>query len=307
MPSQASPQNPDWTILSLLRWSTACFQDHHIDSPRATAEILLAYVLKARCIDLYLQSDRPVAAAELQAYQALVRRRLEREPVAYIIGVKEFWSTEFVVTKDVLIPRPETETLVEEALTWLAACPAGSSKRVLELGTGSGAIILSLAREQGRHVYLASDICANAIQVAKLNARRQGLENRVFFFCANWLAGLSPEKSGFDLIMSNPPYISTKDLRRLQPEIHAYEPSRALDGGSDGLACIREIMGTAWRFLSPGGVLMLEIGHDQRPAVQRILDGCAWQAEFHFKADLAGRDRVIWARRKKSVAGQELF
>jgi release factor glutamine methyltransferase len=307
MPSQASPKNPDRTILSLLRWSAACFRDQHIDSPRATAEILLAYVLKAGRADLYLQSDRPVAAAELQAYQALVRRRLEREPVAYIIGIKEFWSTEFVVTKDVLIPRPETETLVEEALTRLAACPAGSTRRVLELGTGSGAIILSLAREEGRHVYMASDICANAIQVAKLNARRQGLEDRVFFFCADWLAGLSPEKSCFDLIVSNPPYISTKDLRRLQPEIYAFEPLRALDGGSDGLGCIREIASTAWRLLSPGGVLMLEMGYDQRPAVQKILNGCGWHAEFQFKADLAGRDRVVWARRKKSVAGQQLF
>ncbi len=307
MPSQTSPRNSDWTILSLLHWSTACFEDQRIDSPRASAEILLAHVLKARRIDLYLRSDQQVAAAELRAFKALVRRRLAREPVAYITGVKEFWSMEFLVTKDVLIPRPETETLVEEALIRLSAERSASTKRVLELGTGCGAIILSLASQQPRHVYLASDICDRAIQVAKLNARRHGLDGRVCFLCTNWFAGLSPEKSRFDLIVSNPPYIPTEEIQRLQPEIYAYEPLQALDGGGDGLDCIRQIMGTAWHFLSAGGVLMLEIGYDQGAGLRRIVDQSDWHDRFELKKDLGDCDRVFWVRRKKSIAEHKIF
>ncbi len=188
--------------------------------------------------------DKPLVAEELNTFKMLIKRRIRREPVAYILGVKEFWSMELQVTQDVLIPRPETECLVEAALDLLSKIPSSQSQRILDLGTGSGAIVLALVSQQSRHVYFASDYFIKAAKMAIGNARRHGFSGLIHFFVGDWLSCLNPGKSGFDMIVSNPPYIPSQVIGTLQPEIHQFEPLAALDGNQDGLFCFRKIIGS---------------------------------------------------------------
>ncbi len=281
-----------WTIIRLVRWATSYFNDRAIDSPRSTAEILLAYALGCKRIDLYLKYDQPLAADELQRFKALIRRRINREPVAYIVGSREFWSLELEVTPDVLIPRPETECLVEAALKVLAKDAHGPAKRVLELGTGSGAIVLALASQQPRHVYFASDRFWRATALARKNARRHKADDRVHFFVGDWMHCLNPAGRALDMVICNPPYIPSGAIRGLQPEINRYEPLAALDAGIDGLDCLREIILNAGDYLKADGVLLLEIGYDQKEAVARIAAGCGRYETICFGRDYSGHDRV---------------
>lgn len=301
MPENKSDIRVDnqWTIIKLLRWAAPYLKRHDIDSPRATGEILLAHALQCERIDLYLNYDRPLNGDELQAFKSLIQRRVRREPVAYILGIKEFWSLDFEVTKDVLIPRPETECLVEAALEILSGPASSQSWRILDLGTGSGAIIIALASQQPRHRYFASDRSAQAVGVARRNARRHKLGDMIQFFTADWLTALNPKTSAFDMIVSNPPYIPSPVIRGLQPEIQDFEPLAALDGNDDGLGCYSKILGCAHRFLEPGGVLLLEIGHDQQDAVRRIARDCGHYDNFGSGKDYAGHDRIVWMHRSK--------
>ena len=298
MQNQTKLRPPDWTIIKLIQWATAYFDKHDVDSPRATAEILLAHTLNARRIDLYLRYDQPLIPAELEHFKALIKRRLNREPVAYILEGKEFWSMDLRVTKDVLIPRPETECLVEKTLELLALDSTPASKIILELGTGSGAIILALASENPRHSYWATDISLNAIRVARQNARQHGLDGKVHFINADWFAPLSSKAGGFDLIVSNPPYIKSDDLIRLQPEIKVYEPLLALDGAADGLRCLRQIIQSAYLFLKPGGRVILEIGHDQKAPLEQMIAECGQYEGIHFYQDYSGYDRILQMNKK---------
>ena len=178
MQNQSKLKPPEWTIIKLVQWTTTYFDNHGIDSPRATAEILLAHVLNTKRIDLYLRYDQPLIPAETERFKALIKRRLNREPVAYILESKEFWSMVLRVTRDVLIPRPETECLVEKSLEMLALDSNMKSKLILELGTGSGAVILALASENPRHSYWATDISINAVRVARQNAIQNELNGK---------------------------------------------------------------------------------------------------------------------------------
>ena len=287
-----------WTIQRLLEWTTTYFQSRDIDSPRATAEILLAHALNLRRIDLYLRYDQPLISGELEPFKELIRRRVLKEPVAYILGRREFWSMDLSVSQDVLIPRPETECLVEQALSVLTADHTTPCRRILELGTGSGAIILALLSRMGPAVGIASDISYCALQVARNNARMHGLEDKIHFLCADWTQPFKAQYGSFDMIISNPPYIQTHQIKNLQPEIQRYEPLQALDGGDDGLRCLRKIVREAHRFLQPGGALLMEIGHDQRQAVQNIVTTCKHYASPVFYTDYSGYDRVVSVRKK---------
>jgi len=291
-----------WNIVKLLKWTTSYFKSHGIDSPRATAEILLAHILKLKRIDLYLRYDQPLCSDELTRFKALIKRRVNREPVAYIVGVKEFWSMDFIVTRNVLIPRPETECLVEAAISVLhqdsKQNAKDKSRRVLELGTGSGAIILALASQGTEHLFFASDRSLQAVALAKENAGRHGLDKAVDFFCGDWLAPLSDDRHRFDMIISNPPYIRTGAIGRLQPEIYKFEPIAALDGDEDGLLCLRLIIDNAYRYLNPGGSLILEIGHDQKTDVKKTIDRCGNYEKVVVKKDYSGWDRVIQMQKK---------
>jgi release factor glutamine methyltransferase len=298
MKNQLMPRCPEWTIIRLLKWATSYFASHDIESPRASAEILLAHVLSIQRIDLYLRYDQPLSGEELSQFKSLLKRRINREPVAYIVGKKGFWSLDLVVTNDVLIPRPETECLVEAALEVLAAASTATRMRILELGTGSGAVILTLASQQPDQLYFASDASLKAIQVARTNASRHCDAGAIDFFCGDWFAPLALKSGFFDMILSNPPYIKSGDLGSLQPEIVDFEPTQALDGGLDGLYSLRHIIDSAHRFLKPGGILMMEIAYDQKEDVFRIMQACGHYHQFDCKKDYGGNDRVVQMRKK---------
>lgn len=284
-----------WTVLALLRRATDHLREQGIDSPRATAEILLAHALGCRRIDLYLRFDQPVEAAERDRFRDLVRRRLRREPVAYITGFREFWSLPLAVDASVLIPRPETECLVEAALAVLPETTPGP-KRILDLGTGSGAVILALAKERPGHRFVASDCSAAAIAKARSNARRLALADRLEVLVGDWFDPFRPCPS-WDLIVSNPPYIATPALAGLAPEVAAFEPRRALDGGPDGLGCLGRLIAAAPAHLCRGGYLILEMGADQRRPVGDLAQETRAYRSVDFRTDYAGRDRVAILQR----------
>lgn len=294
-PLQTTIEGP-WTILKLLEWTSSYFKEHSIDNPRSTAEVLLAHALGLRRLDLYLQYDRPMHAGELQAFKSLIKRRLAREPVAYITGTKEFWSLDFRVNRNVLIPRPETECLVETALAVMDAWEGNFPRRILELGTGSGAVIISLANQQPGHRYFASDISTRALAMAGINSADHGL-GAIGFFAGDWLAAVKCPHAGFDIILSNPPYIRRSDIEGLQPEIRTYEPLQALDGETDGLGCLQRIVETAPDCLVEGGHLLLEIGHDQKDDVAGMAGESGRYDQLSFVKDYSGIDRIARLRR----------
>jgi release factor glutamine methyltransferase len=298
MQNQATAKNSKWTILKLLEWTTSYFKSRDVESPRASAEILLAHALHLKRIDLYLRYDQPLCNYELEKYKALIKRRARREPVAYILGTKEFWSMALAVTPDVLIPRPETESLVETALGVLADDLHPAPRHILDLGTGCGAIALALAFRKPQHLFFASDLSKAATRIAKHNAKHYGLEGRIHFFVGDWMEPLQEKIQLFDLIISNPPYIPSGDIPELQLEIYKYEPHSALDGEQDGLGCLRKIIGAAHRLLKPHGSLVLEIGHDQKTAVQRVIERCGKYDRVVFSKDYSGMDRVVRMRKK---------
>jgi release factor glutamine methyltransferase len=303
MPKQThTPHNhpPDsWTILSLVQWTAAYFKSKGIDSPRSTAELLLAYMLEITRIELYLKYDQPMIQIELARYRELIQRRVRREPVAYIMGEKEFWAMSLIVNRYVLIPRPETECLVELALTEIPENPAGAPAEILELGTGSGAIILALAAERPGHRYLALDYSFEALRVSQKNACRHGLAPAVEFICGDWFSPFKLTRARFDLIVSNPPYIPTADINGLQAEITQFEPRSALDGGRDGTDCLKRIIDAAPDYLRPGGVLVLEIGYDQAELVLQIAQNRKAYDGFQVEKDFSGLTRVIRMSAKK--------
>jgi release factor glutamine methyltransferase len=296
MQNQPKTTDPDWTIIKILQWTTSYFRSNQIDSPRSTAEILLAHALGLKRIDLYLRYDQPLVKSELDSFRYLIKQRIKREPVAYIVGSKEFWNIELSVTRDVLIPRPETECLVEEALNALSAESLYPQKRVLELGTGSGAIILSIASEKPEHNYFASDISVNSVFVALRNAKKQKAGN-ICFFCGDWFLPINEKNKLFDMVLSNPPYIKRNDIKTLQPEIREFEPFEALDGGEDGLDQIRYIIGSAYNFINSKGYLILEIGYDQKEAVYKIAEKAGRYKDIYFRKDYSGFDRVACMRK----------
>ncbi len=284
------PEASNWTILSLVRWTTAYFTDNGFENGRGEAEILLAHALGLRRIDLYLNHDKPVEAHERERFKALIRRRLDGEPAAYIIGAREFWSLELAVDPSVLIPRPETECLVEAVLPLLAT-PSDPPKRVLDMGTGSGAIVLALAHTHPRHRYTAMDRSAAALRTARRNARQHGMEARIGWFCGDWTTALD-ERRPFDLIVSNPPYVRSGDIDELQTEIRDHEPRMALDGSADGLLCLRRLVTAAHRHLVPGGTLALEMGFDQGDAVRALAETVGRYGPPTIVKDYSGLDRV---------------
>ena len=285
-----------WTILKLLKWTTAYFKSHHIEQPRAAAEILLAHTLGIGRVDLYVQYDRPLESHELEVFKRFIQRRIQREPVAYIVGKKAFWSMDLKVTPDVLIPRPETETLVEAALTIIPLEIGSAPLKILDLGTGSGAVVLALASERPVHRFYAVDRSEKALAVALDNARMLDLNKAITFLQGNWFDSVRELVHYFDVIVSNPPYISSHEYKALAPEIAQYEPREALDGGSDGLDAIRLIIKETARYIVPGGRLVFEIGYDQWTAVEKLIEGSGAYSEWAVIKDYSGHDRVVRTR-----------
>jgi len=291
---------PPWTILRTIQWTAGFFAGRGIENPRIDAEILLADTLGYQRIDLYMHHDQPLQTEELNRFKERIQRRAQREPVAYIVGTKEFWSLDFHVTPDVLIPRPETEGVVEAAL---ALFPGDDPIRILELGVGSGIITVALANERSDWKFWASDVSNRAVDIARSNARSHGLEDRIEWMVGSWFNPLGAElDEKFDLIISNPPYIAEAEVATLEPEVGQHEPRLALDGGPDGLTCIAHILDTAPTYLKPGGWLILEIGYDQGSGVQALARKTAAFDQIVVDRDLSDLDRI--ARFRKSSPGR---
>ncbi len=287
-------KEPQWTILEVLKWTTEYFSVNGIDSPRLTAEILLSEVLGIERIGLYVRFDQPLSEDERTRFKALVKRRLLREPVAYILGRKDFWKIELDLTPDVLIPRPETEILVERAIEAVDEMMSENRKtpfRAIDMGTGSGAIAISLAHCRPGLLYYASDLSYAALRVAVHNAALNKVKDRISFFASNWFESIARSCS-FDMILSNPPYISSAEVTKLAPEILNHEPLMALDGDVDGLRDIFRLIEEAPAFLAPGGFLMMEIGCDQKAAVEQKVEKQPEYAEVSFRKDYGGHHRV---------------
>jgi release factor glutamine methyltransferase len=297
MSSNDASSGPKWTIIKTLEWTADYFKQHGIAQSRAVAEILLAHILCCQRIDLYLRHDQPLNGEELSRYRQVIQRRAKFEPEAYIIGQKEFWSLPLQVSPDVLIPRPETECLVESVLEKL---PADDVVNVLELGVGSGAISIALAHERPQWRFWASDISHRAIGIAHANTGRLLPMTVIRFFVGRWFEALDAQASAFDLIVSNPPYIPTAQLDRLQPEVRTFEPYRALDGGPDGMESLAQIIDTAHSYLKPGGWLILEMGHDQQSRVQERARCYGAYDCVDFRNDYSGYCRVANIRRAEA-------
>ncbi len=281
-----------WTILKVLQWTTKYFTDKGIEQPRADAEVLLAHVLGLERIQLYLNYDRPLAPEELARYKTLIRRRAAFEPTQYIVGKQEFWSLEFEVTPAVLIPRPETEIIVEKSLELVGDTPS----LVLDIGTGSGAIAVAIAHERPEARVVATDKSLSALWLARRNASRNGVADRIFFAIADLFAPLRPEQE-FDLIVSNPPYISESEFLDLAPEIANYEPDSALRGGGEhGLDLVRLILDQFGSYLKPGGSMLMEIGMGQAEILREELSR-TFPGRFEFINDYAGIKRVLHVRK----------
>jgi release factor glutamine methyltransferase len=285
-----------WSLLELLKEALGYLAQKGVPTPRLDAEILLAHALQCRRIDLYLRHDQPLAPEEVDRFRELIRRRSRREPVAYITGTKEFWSLPFTVTPRVLIPRPETELLVEVALEAAQALivPHPGPLRILEIGTGSGAVAIALAREGGERFHLvATDRSSEALQVARANARALGVDDRIEFLQGDLLEPLGSHLGPFVMILSNPPYVPSREIPILSPEVREYEPRDALDGGEDGLAVIRRLLQETQDRLAEEGSLLLEVGAGQRPFIEETLRQTPSWRSWRWHQDLAGVDRVL--------------
>jgi release factor glutamine methyltransferase len=276
--------------LELTRKAAVLFAERGFENPRLEAELLLAAVLDVKRLDLYLQHDRPVTAAELESFRGFVRRRLRHEPLQYVTGRASFRHLELQVDARVLVPRPETEGLVGAVLDWAAARDGATS--VLDVGTGSGAVALSLATEGTFTRVVASDNSDAALEVARRNAMLTGVEGGVEFRLGS-LFDVVRVGETFTVIASNPPYIAEHERDLLAPEVKDYEPAGALFGGADGLSVIRELVTQAPRHLEPGGLLAIEIGAGQADAVLACAAQTGAYTGSSVRSDLAGRQRVV--------------
>ncbi|MCF0153329.1 MAG: peptide chain release factor N(5)-glutamine methyltransferase [Megasphaera sp.] len=283
--------NKIWTIGALLQWTQQYFAGKGIDSPRLDAEILLAHVLHKERIYLYAHYDEPMNGEELAAYRAMVKQRADRLSVAHILGTKAFMGLDFKVSEDVLIPRPETEMLVETVV----AAAEGTAPAIIDIGTGSGAIILSLLHYLPQATGTGVDISPKALAMAADNGRTLGLDDRVTWIESDLLANVSP--CTCDWLVSNPPYLTRDDMEQLQPEVR-HDPALALYGGDDGLDFYRRIAADSPAYVKAGGHCVVEIGAGQADGVTAIFcSGGAYDHEQTVK-DYGGIDRVLVFSRK---------
>jgi len=300
-PSRSSPERGGvWTVLALLRWTTGYLAERGIEGARLDAECLLAHALGVERLRLYIDFDKPVSGAERDAFRALVRRRAgERVPVAQLVGRKEFWSMPLRVTRDVLAPRPETETLVAAALDLLPEPERPA--RVLDVGTGSGAVALAIAQERPRAVITATDLSQEALIIAQQNAEEFGMAERMRFLRGSLFEPVRSER--FDLVVSNPPYLAESTRAGVAPEL-AHEPEVALFAGPDGLALLGPLVDQVGAVLSHGAGFAVEIDPGQVGAVTAMCER-AGLGEIRAHRDLAGRARVISARHSGGPAAAD--
>ncbi len=279
-----------WTIREVLEWATQDFAARGIESPRLDAELLVAKALNMDRVGLYLDLNRPLVDDERCAIRPLVARRREREPVAYILGHRDFYGRRFKVTPDVLIPRPDTETLVEHALKCI---PEDAGCRVLDVGTGSGAIAVTIAAERPLARVTATDISDAALKVASQNAETLAVASRIRFERADLLCG----DERYDIIVSNPPYIAQAEIAGLQPEVREHEPLSALEAGEDGLDVVRALLAAGVTATDAGAQMLIEVGIGQAPSVVALASEHSEWESVAVHLDLNRIERVVHLRR----------
>lgn len=289
----AQPGETTWTVGALLQWTEQHFTQKRIESPRLDAQVLLAHVLQCERIHIYTRFTEPVGEQLRVQFRNLIQRRVKGVPVAYLVGCKEFYKLSFEVTPDVLIPRPATEALVMAAIEQIKSA---STPRVFDLGTGSGCIAISIAKQRADATILGTDISPEVLQVAQRNAERNRVADRVTFLQSDLFANLE-DQPPFDLIVSNPPYIASSVIETLAAEIRDHEPKLALDGGPDGFAIIDRIFTAAPAHLKPNGWLLIEIGADQELEATRKLKAIAKMKPGGVIPDGDGLPRVVTAQR----------
>jgi release factor glutamine methyltransferase len=279
-----------WTIRDVLEWAAQDFAARGIESPRLDAELLVAKALETDRVGLYLDLNRPLVDQERNAIRPLVARRRDREPVAYILGHRDFWGRRFEVTPDVLIPRPDTETLVEHALECI---PEDAGCRVLDVGTGSGAIAVTIAAERPLARVTATDISDAALKVASQNAETLAVASRIRFERADLLCG----DERYDIIVSNPPYIAQAEIAGLQPEVREHEPLSALEAGEDGLDVVRALLAAGVTATDAGAQMLIEVGIGQAPSVVGLASEHSEWESVAVHLDLNRIERVVHLRR----------
>lgn len=296
----------EWTIRRLLEWTSGFFERKSVDNPRLSAELLLSHVLDKPRIALYTNYQRVLSEDQLKRFRELVRRGAEQEPIAYLTGRAPFFNLEFDVTPDVLIPRPDTETLVENVLQLNRAAPQLQATRILDLCTGSGCIAAALARHLKQAFVVAIDISPKAVAVATKNIERLGLASRVTVRQGDLFAPLAAEArekglEPFDLLVSNPPYIPSEEIASLDASVRDFEPRVALDGGPDGLTIHRKILAQAAEYLKTDAYLLLEIAYNQGPAALALAAEFSAYHGARLLKDFGGHDRVLLLRRGSSA------
>jgi release factor glutamine methyltransferase len=286
--------NEPWTVGRVTRWAADDFRARGFESARLEAELLLAHVLKVDRVRILTDPARPLEPAELAAYRDLIRRRRAREPVAYLLGSREFYGRPFRVDRRVLVPRPDTETLVDVALARTRARSMGG--RALDLCTGSGCVAITFARERPTWRVDGSDLSPDALAVARDNAARLGAVWNVRWLAGDLFAPLDPARDRYDLVTANPPYIPRDELAALDPDVRDFEPRLALDGGPDGLDLVDRVVREAPPFLLPGALLAVEIMAGQGDDVRRRFERAGF-VDVELAHDYGGRGRVVSGRR----------
>jgi release factor glutamine methyltransferase len=286
-----------WTIQRLLNWITEHFTEKGIDSPRLSAELLLSNVLAMERIELYTQFDKPVAKEQLDRLHDLVKRAGQNEPICYLTGKTEFYSLQLEVSPDCMIPRPETELLVERAIEFLRR--RIGPQFVYDLCTGCGCIAVAIAKNFADARIIATDISDASLNVAAKNIEKYQLKDRITILCGDLFEPLVPQLDvdKFDLIVCNPPYVSTAEYEKLDKGVKDYEPRLALFAGDDGLDVYRKIIHKVDRFLRPDGALMLEIGYAQGPVIKELLEQAGAFAQIKIEKDFRDNDRIATALR----------
>jgi release factor glutamine methyltransferase len=284
-----------WSVVDLLEWTTGYFQQHGIPNPRLDAEVLLGHLLKKSRLQLYLHFEMPVFQEHLTPFRELIKKRIAHTPVSYLTNRKEFMSLDFYVDERVLIPRPETEQLVETILT----AETENCQRLLELGTGSGVIATSLAVQHAEWEIVATDISEPALAVARKNAEIHACTAQIKFLSGDLFEPVAAicanGDAQFDWIVCNPPYIKNTERDTLSPDVRDHEPEIALFAGDDGLDVIRRLIAEAPKYLAPTGKLILEIGATQANTIQTLLEAESAYATYELFKDYAGKERIVLA------------
>lgn len=291
-PSEESRSPEQWTVRRILEWTRAHLSKHGSESPRLDAEILLAHSRKCTRIELYTKFDEVLTDEQRGTMRELVQRRAKAEPVAYLVGHREFYGLPFRVTADVLIPRPDTETLVMEVLS--LAKPI-ESPRILDVGTGSGCIAVAIASNLKSARLTAVDISPAALAIARENAEANKVGDQITFLEGDGFTPL-PVDAKFDFIASNPPYVTEGELEQLQPDVRLHEPRLALVSGIDGLDLARRLIQDAPKYLVSGGGLLMELSPEQAPAVKELMQLDGRYENIRILKDLSGLPRVAAAQ-----------